>query len=56
MSVPPTLTLDDVATSLQVSRRTVERLVEAKRLRVIHVGRLTRVTRREYDAFIAGQR
>jgi excisionase family DNA binding protein len=47
------LTLDDVATRLRVSRRTVERIVKEGRIRVVHVGRQTRVTPRELDAYIA---
>ena len=50
------LTLDQVADKLQVSRRTVERLREQGRLRVVMVGRLVRVTERELEAYIASQR
>lgn len=47
------LTLDDVAESLIVSRRTVERLVQRGRIRVVRIGRATRVTPREYEAFLS---
>ena len=40
------LTLDEIASRLQVSRRTVERLVAEGRIRVLHVGRRVRVTDR----------
>jgi len=50
------LTLNDVADRLQVSRRTVERLVAAGRIRIVRVGRLIRVTERELEAYVAAQR
>lgn len=48
------LTLDEVAEALRLSRRSVERLVAAGRLRVVHptAGR-TCVTRRELEAYVA---
>lgn len=49
----PLLTLDEAAKLLQVSRRTVERLVDAGRIRPVRIGRLVRVTMREVDAFTA---
>jgi excisionase family DNA binding protein len=50
----PLLTLEDAADALRLSRRTVERLVAAGRLRVVHPspGR-TCITRRELEAYIA---
>lgn len=50
------LTLDQVAERLQTSRSTVERLQRAGRIRVVKVGRLTRVEERELEAYIASQR
>jgi excisionase family DNA binding protein len=47
------LTLAEVAERLRVSRRTVERLVAAGRLRVVGVGRRRMVTNREIEAFVA---
>ena len=49
-------TLDQVAVRLQVSRRSVERLIAAGRLRPVKVGHLTRVTDRELEVYLAGQR
>lgn len=51
------LRLDEVAERLDVSRRTVERLIAAGRIRVIHPspGRV-RVERRELDAYMASLR
>ena len=50
------LTLDQVADRLQVSRRTVERLVAAGRIRIVRIGRAIRVTERELEAYVAAQR
>ncbi len=50
------LTIDEVAGKLRVSRRTVERLIAAGRIRPIHVGRRILVTDRELDAFVAASR
>lgn len=54
--VVPLLTLDDVAARLQVSTRTVRRLISSGQLRPLYVGRLPRITERELDAYLAGQR
>ena len=51
------LTLDEVAQALRVSRRSVERLVRAGRIRVLHpVPGRTLVERRELEAYVAGVR
>ncbi len=51
------LTLDDVARRLTVSRRTVERLVAAGRIRVLRPSPGTiRVDAREVDAYLAAIR
>ena len=51
------LTLDEAAAELRVSRRSVERLVRAGRLRVLHpVPGRTLVERRELEAYIAWAR
>jgi excisionase family DNA binding protein len=47
------LTLDEVAAALRVSRRTVERLVAAGRLRPVHVGRRPLITAVELEAYVA---
>lgn len=47
------LTLDQVARRLQLSRRTVERLIREGRIRALHVGRRVRVTDRELETYIA---
>jgi excisionase family DNA binding protein len=51
------LTLDEVAESLRVSRRSVERLVRAGRIRVVHpVPRRTLIEQRELEAYRASLR
>jgi len=50
------LTPDEVAAQLKVSRRTIERLVRAGRLRPLHIGRSTRFEQREIDAYVASLR
>lgn len=47
------LTPSEVAERLQVSRRTVQRLVASGQLRPVYVGRLPRFTLKELDAFLA---
>lgn len=47
------LTLDQVADRLQVSRRTVNRLVAEGRIRPVRIGRSPRVTERELSAYVA---
>lgn len=49
------LTLQQVAERLLCSRRSVEREVAAGRLRITKVGHLTRVTEKEFAAYIAAQ-
>ena len=46
------LTLDEAARKLRCARRTLERQIAARRLRVVHVGRSVRVERRELERFI----
>lgn len=53
MAPEPLLTLDEAARLLAVSRRTVERLVDAGRIRPVRIGRSVRVTARELEAFTA---
>jgi excisionase family DNA binding protein len=50
------LTLEEVADRLRVSRRTVERLVAAGRVRTVKIGRRRLVTEKEIEAFIAASR
>lgn len=47
----PLLTLDEAAAILRVSRRTLERLIGAGRIRPVRIGRSVRVTEREIEAF-----
>ncbi len=48
------LTLDEVAQALRVSRRSVERLIRAGRLRVVRpVPGRTMIERRELNAYVA---
>ena len=47
------LTLAEVAERLRVSRRTVERLITAGRIRPVRIGRRVLVTERELGAFVA---
>lgn len=50
------LTLDQVAEQLQVSRRTIERLIAAGRIRPHRLGRAIRVSSRELEAYLASTR
>jgi excisionase family DNA binding protein len=50
------LTLTEVAEKLRVSRRTVERLIAAGRIRPTRVGRRVLVTDRELEAYIGSLR
>lgn len=54
MGEPALLTVSEAATVLTVSRRTVERLIKAGRIRVVHPspGRIA-ITDRELQAYIA---
>jgi excisionase family DNA binding protein len=49
-------TLTEVANLLQVSVRSVQRLIASGRLRAIRVGRLPRISDAELDAYLASQR
>lgn len=51
-TTPLLLTLDEVAATLAVTRRTIERLVAADALRSVHIGRAVRVARRDLDAYV----
>lgn len=46
------LTLDEVANELRCARRSVERQIAARRLRVVHFGRSVRVARSDLEGFI----
>jgi excisionase family DNA binding protein len=52
----PLLSIGDVAGRLQLGRRTVERLIAEKRIRVVRIGRRVLVEQRELDAFVASRR
>jgi excisionase family DNA binding protein len=49
------LTLTEAAERLRISRRTLERLVRAGRIRVVPIGSRRLVTERELEAFVAAQ-
>lgn len=49
------LTLPQVAERLAVSRRTVQRLIDAGELRPVRFGHSIRVTERELAAFVAAR-
>lgn len=50
------LTLDQVAKRLQLTKRTVERMVKDKRLKSFKVGRARRVDSNDLEAFIEEQK
>ena len=50
------LNLNEVATHLRCTRRSVERQIERRRLQVVRIGRAVRVEREELDRFIASSR
>jgi excisionase family DNA binding protein len=47
------LTLDETATALRVSVRTVQRLIASGQIRPVHIGRRTLVTEKEVEAYLA---
>jgi excisionase family DNA binding protein len=47
------LTLNEAADQLRVSVRTVQRLIAARQLRPVHVGRRTLIAEREVEAYVA---
>lgn len=56
--IQPTLLLDldEVATQLRWTRRSVERQIQQRQLRAVHLGRSVRVERTELDRFVASMR
>ncbi len=50
------LNLNEVATQLRCTRRSVERQIQRRRLRVVRIGRAVRVEREELARFIASSR
>ena len=50
------LNLNEVATQLRWTRRSVERQISGHRLRAVHLGRSVRVERAELDRFVASMR
>lgn len=50
------LNLNEVADHLRCTRRSVERQIQGRRLRVVRIGRAVRVEREELDRFIAAAR
>ncbi len=54
-NTPLVATLDETAQSLQLSRRTVQRMIDRGELRAIRVGAATRIAWAEIDRFVAGR-
>lgn len=52
----PLVTKDDAATALQVTPRVVLRLVRAKKLAAVRVGKAWRFDQRDIEAFVEAQR
>jgi excisionase family DNA binding protein len=50
------LTVKQAAGRLNVSERTLERLLSERRIRKVKIGRLTRITSREVENYIASPR
>lgn len=50
------LNLNEVATQLRWTRRSVERQIAGRHLRAVHLGRSVRVERVELDRFVASLR
>jgi len=50
--VEPLLTVEDVASRLQLSVRSIRRLISEKKLRVIRIGRSVRVRAPDLNSFI----
>ena len=51
----PLLTVTEVCKELRTSRDTFYRLVKTKKLRLVKVGRLSRISRADLDRFIAAE-
>lgn len=49
------LTVEEVAKLLRVSRKTVEKLIYAKKLHAVKVGRVWRIPRAAVEAFLGGK-
>lgn len=56
MTATELLTVVETARRLRVSRRTVERLIKAGRLRPVRIGRRVLITTQELEAFLAWAR
>ncbi len=50
------LNLNEVAAQLRWTRRSVERQIQFRRLRAVHLGRSVRIERAELDRFVAAMR
>ncbi len=55
-SGPCLLSVDEAATHLNVSEKTVRRLIKANALSAIRIGRLVRIQRHEIDRFLVAAR
>ena len=57
-AIQPTilLNLNEVAAQLRWTRRSVEREIQYRRLRAVHLGRSVRVERSELDRYVAAMR
>jgi excisionase family DNA binding protein len=51
-SIPPLLTVAEVSDRLQVSIRTVRRLIASEKMKALHIGRLIRVTPAAIEAYL----
>jgi excisionase family DNA binding protein len=51
----PLLTVDEVADHLRLSSRTIRRLIAAKKLAVVRIGRAVRVRAEAVEALVSGQ-
>ncbi|GAA5337528.1 helix-turn-helix domain-containing protein [Thermus antranikianii] len=49
------MTVEEVAKLLRVSRKTVEKLIYAKKLHAVKVGRVWRIPRAAVEAFLGGK-
>jgi len=50
---PDLLTLDDLTALLQISKSTLRRMIAAGEIRAVKIGRVLRVRRADYDAYLA---
>jgi len=51
-SIPPLLTVAEVSDRLQVSIRTVRRLIASEKIKALRIGRLLRITPAALDSYV----